>query len=177
MRPRVPSLLLVAATAAAALAAPTACVDTVHEQDVKALGPEQPGVPPGPLHRPGQPCVTCHGGSGPASLQFSVAGTVYAVKGQPDPAVQAAVQIEDVDGKTWTVFTNTVGNFFVTVKDFAPHYPTIMSVVSADGNTTQSMTTLDNRDGSCADCHTPTPGPTSPGPVYVSLTAPDGGAP
>lgn len=163
--------------AAGLLAAPVACVDVVHQQEVDALGPEQPGVPPGPTHRPGQPCLACHGGSGPAKLQFSVGGTVYDVQGQTQPAVNAAVQIEDVDGKTWTVFTNEVGNFFVTLRDFQPHYPTTNTVTSADGKNSQAMGTLDNRDGSCADCHTSTPGPNSAGPVWIARAAADGGAP
>ena len=52
----------------------------VHDNEVAALGPEDPSVPPGPDHRPGQPCLVCHGGSGPASAQFAVGGTVYAAQ-------------------------------------------------------------------------------------------------
>jgi hypothetical protein len=169
------SLLAIGALAVGAMTASFACVDTAHDDQVKALGPEQPGVAPGPDHRPGQPCITCHGGSGPATLQLSVGGTVYQYRDDTSqPAVNALVQIEDVTGKTWTVKTNTVGNFFVTEADFQPHYPTQMSVTSADGANSQQMGTLANRDGSCADCHTPSPGPTSPGPVFVALS-PDGG--
>jgi hypothetical protein len=36
------------------------------------------------------------------------------------------------------------------------------------------MLTHVGRDGSCADCHTPTAGPTSPGPVYLNVAG-DGG--
>ena len=87
--------LKLAAVLVGSAAALFACVDEVHDQEVAALGPEQPGVPPGPTHRPGQPCVTCHGGSGPAHTQFSVGGTAYEVEGQPAPAVGASVVIED----------------------------------------------------------------------------------
>src|SRR5256885_5077120 len=55
-----------------------ACNDPVHDARVDALGPEIDGVPRGPLHRRGQPCLTCHGGSGPANTELSVAGTVFA---------------------------------------------------------------------------------------------------
>ena len=60
------------------LATLAACdTDPVHSSAVDALGPEVAGVPKGPYHRAGQPCVTCHGGEGPASQQFVMAGTVF----------------------------------------------------------------------------------------------------
>jgi hypothetical protein len=156
--------------------AATACLDPVHDDSVQALGPEAPGVAPSGLHRPGQPCLTCHGGSGPASFQFSVGGTVYAVSGRSNPAVNAVVTIEDVDGNTFNATTNEVGNFWVLPAQFAPHYPTQMTVTSADGNDSESMATVASRDGSCADCHKSPRGPRSPGPVYLALP-PDGGPP
>jgi hypothetical protein len=168
-------LALVAAAGASAMSL-GACVDAEHQIEIQALGPEQPGVPKGPDHRPGQPCVTCHGGSGPASLQFSAGGTVYQYANETSqPAVDALVQIEDVDGKTWTVKTNTVGNFFVTVQDFQPHYPTKMLVTSADGTSSEQMISIVNRDGSCADCHRSSIGPSSAGPIYVQFAPSDGG--
>jgi hypothetical protein len=149
------------------------CADEVHNEAVAALGPETGS--PGPLHRPGQPCLTCHGGSGPAKLQFSAGGTVYLNQGGGMPAPGASVLIEDILGNTWTVQANAAGNFFVTLADFAPHYPTQMQVTSADGTVTLQMLTHVGRDGSCADCHTATEGPTSPGPVYVIAATTDGG--
>jgi hypothetical protein len=172
---RMPRAARLVCVASVGVASP-ACVDAVHDEAVQALGPEVPGVPPGGLHRPGQPCLTCHGGSGPASVPFSVGGTVYAVSGRRDPAVNALVTIEDVDGNSFTARTNEVGNFWVLPAQFAPHYPTQMTVTSADGNDSQSMATVASRDGSCADCHKSTRGPSSPGPVYVALP-PDGGPP
>ena len=75
------------------------CYDPVHDQEVAALGGEAPGVPQGPLHRPGQPCNVCHGGIGPANLRFSVAGTVYQYSVSPSPAANGAtVQLQDVTG-------------------------------------------------------------------------------
>jgi hypothetical protein len=163
------------AVACAIAGAPIGCVDTVHEDAVQALGGEAPGVSTGPLHRPGQPCVTCHGGSGPAKTQFSIGGTVYAVQGGSDPGVGAIVQIEDITGAIWNATTNSAGNFYVLLSDFAPHYPTSMQVTSADGSQYQAMATFASRDGSCADCHTSQRGPTSPGPVYLAQTSADGG--
>lgn len=143
-----------------------ACVDETHEEAVRALGPEDPNVAPGPLHRPGQPCVTCHGGSGPASQQFSIGGTVYATQGQTAPAANATVTIEDIAGATGTVQTNDVGNFYITVQQWQPSYPLLPRVTL--GQTTQTMSTHVGRDGSCADCHSLNPGPTSVGPIYVT---------
>jgi hypothetical protein len=155
-------------------AATMGCDDALHDQIVTSLGPEKPGVPPGPLHRPGQPCLACHGGEGPAKVQFSVGGTVYAVRGQPGPAVGALVQVQDIDGRYWTSEpTNAVGNFFVLEASFAPDFPIRMEV--RDGNTTQQMQTYSAREGSCAVCHSSPPGPSSAGPVYVALG--DGGTP
>jgi hypothetical protein len=160
--------LLGGAVALAAALGSFACVDAVHEDAVQALGGESPGVSPGPLHRPGQPCVTCHGGSGPAKTQFSMAGTVYAVDQSNQPAAGAIVSLEDVDGLPYNTTTNSVGNFFLTLSDFFPHYPvSVMNVASSDGSQNQGMTTLINRDGSCADCHANPRGPDSEGPIYL----------
>jgi hypothetical protein len=147
------------------------CIDEVHDQEVQALGPEQPGVPRGPLHRPGQPCVTCHGGSGPASTQFSVGGTLYAIQGQPQPAIGANVEVQDIVGDQWTGQSNAAGNFYALASDYRPHFPTQMTVIAAGADPTQAiqMNTVASREGSCADCHKNPQGQNSPGPVYVSL--------
>src|SRR6202020_2306636 len=96
------------------LALAGACdANPVHDNEVAALGPEPTGSP-GPDHRPGQPCLVCHGGSGPASLQFAVAGTVY--QAQSGAAVGqngAVVSLNDTNGVTATATTNSVGNFWV----------------------------------------------------------------
>ncbi len=155
----------IAVTALAAAAA-VACEDPVHDQEISALGPEVGS--PGPTHRPGQPCLVCHGGSGPASLQLSVGGTVYDTQGQSAPAVGAVVQVEDILGHTFVGTTNSAGNFFATQSQYAPQYPIQMQVTSADGTVTQEMLTHASRDGSCADCHYNPPGPTSAGPVWVN---------
>ena len=148
------------------------CVDETHEEAVQALGPEQPGVPKGPLHRPGQPCLTCHGGEGPASAQFTVAGTLYALQGQPDPAISAVAQIEDILGRIWNAKTNAAGNFYVSPSEFTPQYPTQMNVIPAGGDPSQAIPMIGfaGRSGSCADCHKATAGQTSPGPVYVAAS-------
>jgi hypothetical protein len=143
------------------------CSDPVHDSAVQSLGPEDPLVSPGPGHRPGQPCLACHGGSGPAIARFIVGGTVYAKQGGGQPADRALVAIEDVDGHIVTATTNSVGNFYVSVGESALRYPTQVLVSSPNGDQTSQMFSLSNRDGSCADCHFSPPGPTSPGPVFL----------
>ena len=54
--------LRIASVALAALAT-TCTLDPVQSEAVADLGGEAPGVAPGPLHRPGQPCLVCHDGS------------------------------------------------------------------------------------------------------------------
>jgi hypothetical protein len=154
--------------------AASACVDESHELEVQALGGESPGVPKGPLHRPGQPCLVCHGEGGPASTEFVIAGTVFESQGKTDPATGAGVLIEDVTGSTYTATTNEVGNFYITPNQWSPTFPAQVQV-SQDKNVEQMLTHI-GRSGSCAECHTSTPGPTSPGPVYV-VQAPLPGGP
>ncbi len=150
----------------------TACVDESHALQVDALGGEAPGVSRGPLHRPGQPCLVCHGEGGPASTQFVIAGTVFESQGKTDPANGAQVQIEDVMGAFYTATTNEVGNFYITPNQWSPTMP--LQVQVSEGKNIEAMDTHIGRAGSCADCHTSTSGPTSAGPVYV-VSASTGG--
>ena len=148
-----------------------ACVlDPVPDQRSADLGDETPGIPQGPNHRAGQPCLACHD-------EFSVAGTVYAVRGESTPAVLADVLLTDVNGKTATATTNAVGNFFIPVSSWAPTYP-LHARVSYEGVSAE-MTAIIGRDGSCASCHANPSSRISAGPVYVAPTAAflDGGAP
>ncbi len=164
-------LLRLALLGAAPLAgcALTGCNDPEHDDAVAALGPEDPNVPRGELHRPGQPCLTCHGGLGPAEAQFSLGGTVYAMRGSTAPAVGALVQTEDIAGRYWTVPTNAVGNFFVAAEHFVPQYPIKLNLFTADMQPAQQMLTYSARQGSCAACHAAALGSYSPGPVYLAL--------
>ena len=174
---RRPRAALPAAAIGAALAAlgAVACVDASHDAQVAALGGE-PNGSPSPTHRPGQPCNVCHGGQGPAKLQFSVAGTVtlYA-SDYSTPAQNAVVQIQDATGSYWHVTTNPAGNFFILQSDWAPVFPIeCTSLKDSQGNGKQSMISLDNRDGSCNGCHTQQLGPNSAGPIFVHVS-PDAG--
>ncbi len=126
-----PSYVLTTLTVLACLAA-SACSDPVHEAEVAALGPEAPGVSPGPTHRPGQPCLTCHGGEGPGNPTFVTAGTVYLNQYSPDagsaqgayaPLLSGTVHLIDANGLTYNATTNEVGNFYVTASAWSPTFP------------------------------------------------------
>ena len=147
----------------------TACGDPAHDDDVASLGPEG-SAPPGPLHRPGQPCVVCHGGRGPAKAQFSLGGTIYDSPYDPmsKSNVLSAVNVTLTDStmKTHKTATNAAGNFFVHVDEWAPAYPVHVQLDYTDG-TTQTMVTHIGRDGSCAGCHHDPSGTASPGHVYL----------
>ena len=116
------SLLLVFLAAPALFAA---ChPDPVHSDAVSAQGPEDPGVPPGPLHRPGQPCLVCHADRGPASMVLSLAGTIYKQGGNArDPLPNAIVRVTDSKGRTVSTGTNCAGNFFIQKQQFDPAWP------------------------------------------------------
>ncbi len=102
------------------------CADPVHDAEVTALGPEAPGVSPGPTHRPGQPCLTCHGGEGPGGLTFVTAGTVYAYPYGVTPKQGVSggvVHLVDANGSGFDATTNSVGNFYVTTDQWSPTFP------------------------------------------------------
>jgi hypothetical protein len=158
------------------------CTDPLHEQQVQALGPEDPSVSKGPLHRPGQPCLVCHGALGPASGMFVMAGTVYALPDSNVPAPNTQVTVEDVRGSTFTATTNAAGNFFITPDQWSIDFPAQVShVIQGTLESPKMFPSLINRDGSCADCHGLQVGPTSPGRVYLhgplssGATSDDGG--
>jgi hypothetical protein len=154
---------------AAAVGAPFGCNDATHDDQVSALGPEDPAVPRGPDHRPNQPCLVCHGGLGPAKQQFSIGGTIYAVQGQSAPAKGATVQIKDITGAVVTAQSNEAGNFYITVQEWIPTYPTLPTVTL--GSMSQTMTTHVGRDGSCASCHLDPPSATQAGHIWVAPSA------
>lgn len=134
-----------------ALVLGTSCLDPVHQDAVDALGGEANGERPGPTHRRGQPCLTCHGGRGPGSPDFSLAGTVYEVRGQPDVARGVTVTITDLNGTAKAVVTNSAGNFYIGSDQWHPVYPLHVKL-ERDG-TKAGMISRIGGDGSCADCH------------------------
>lgn len=127
----------------------TSCMDPVHSDAVDALGPEAPGVRRGPQHRPGQPCTVCHGGDGPGSPEFIVAGTVFAQRGSTSPASGVTVTIKDATGAELTRETNGAGNFYVLASQHDLVFPLQVTIAAAQNQ----MTSRIGRSGSCATCH------------------------
>jgi hypothetical protein len=157
-----------------ACAIPPACnvvedaLDPVHANAVEALGPETFGLHKGSTHRPGQPCLTCHGGLGPGQPELSIGGTVYKTKAAAAAAdwlPGATVILTDAEGTTRQLTTNETGNLLVRTSEWTPAYPLRVSVEY--GGVTVDMLTHVGRAGSCADCHTDPAGPASAGHVYL----------
>jgi hypothetical protein len=141
------------------------CADPVRDAAVADLGSEAPGVPVGPLHRPGQPCLACHG-AGDASA-FTVAGTVYAREKSKTPLNDVTVRLIDAAGRRFDSVTNCAGNFFVRPTEFVVQYP--LWVTLAVEEHTLDMESPVFREGSCAPCHRDPKGRDSAGPVYFLL--------
>lgn len=153
---------------AALLLALAGCDEPVRDRAASALGPEAPGVPPGPLHRPGQPCVLCHDGDEARAL--ALGGTITWTEGSDEPAIGATVHFVDSLGARFTATTNCAGNFFVLPEDYEPRYPVWVSL--RRGEWEIAMESPVNGDGSCATCHARERGPESAGSVYLYSIAP-----
>jgi hypothetical protein len=150
--------------AASVLCALTGCGDPVHDRSVDALGGEAPGVPKGPLHRPGQPCVLCHSDQGNAPT-FLVAGTVYVSADSRTPIDGVQVKLIDSLQHQFVATTNCAGNFFVRPQDFSSDAP-IWVTMQRDA-VFRAMNTAIYRDGSCAGCHADPVSVSSAGHVYL----------
>jgi hypothetical protein len=136
------------------------CTDPVRSQRIAALGGEDPGVPTGPLHRPGQPCVLCHSSGGPASnAPFVIAGTIFETN-SPDSNGADGVQVLFIDAASSQrrYDTNEVGNFFIPESEWSDlTFPFKVGLLSKDGKQVPMNSTV-NREGSCNFCHRPVPG-------------------
>jgi hypothetical protein len=153
--------------------------DPVHSDSVDSLGPEDPNVRKGPTHRPGQPCLECHGGDGPASRPiFTAAGTIFHDHDTRVGVEGAHVTMRDAAGKTVTALTNSVGNFYLTQDQWDPAYPVTVGVCAEPCCTNACDATDINqpyklhkthigRNGSCGGCHTDPEGVASPGHIFL----------
>lgn len=148
-----------------------ACGNPVPDAKIDALGPEIDGVKPGPYHRPGQPCVLCHGPYHGSSPELSVAGTVFAHDTADAnariPVNNVTVTITDSFSDTRTVQTNCAGNFFIKHDDWQPGFPLAVRIncppPPKQEAQSQSMSTRIGRDGSCGSCHVGGRNASSPG--------------
>ncbi|MGZ3421428.1 MAG: hypothetical protein ACXWUG_05870 [Polyangiales bacterium] len=154
--------LLVVTVAAAAIGA---CGDPVHSNAVDALGGETYGLRPGPTHRPGQPCLVCHGGAGPGKPEFAVAGTIFQTVDALDFLQGAEVTLTDSAGNEITLRTNQTGNFYFPASNWTIAYP--MTVKVAYKGVEVQMKTHVGRDGSCSSCHSDPVSPSAVGHVYL----------
>ncbi len=174
-----PCLALCVALCAALGLAGAGCNDPVHDDAVAALGPEADGVPPGPLHRPGQPCLVCHDGTGPGSLVFATAGTIFQDATNAYPLVAATVKITDINNLAIAPETNCAGNFFVEAVDWNLIYPVHVEVDYAV--TSAVMVSHMAKDDSCATCHVgTTASPSNTVQIYLDqdpMTYPPSGCP
>lgn len=147
--------------------------DPVNDDAVAALGGEASGVRPGPLHRPGQPCLLCHDGAFGNPPAFSLAGTVFLQPTGKQPVQSASVDVQEPSGTVTRFETNQAGNFYVSPSRFQPVFPLEVKL-QYQGQTT-TMHGLIGRDGACAGCHSDPAGADSPGHVFLLLD--DGGVP
>jgi hypothetical protein len=145
------------------LLAGSSCGDPVQDELVADLGPEGK-VPPGPLHRPGQPCLLCHEESGEAG-PFTVAGTVYLDAMSATPVADVEVTVIDSMARSFASTTNCAGNFFIKPNQFVPVFPIWLEMRA--GMVLRTMDTASFREGSCAACHADPKSRSSAGHVYL----------
>lgn len=136
------------------------CTDPVRDRQIAELGGEDPAVPTGPQHRPGQPCVLCHSSGGPASkFPFAVAGTVFETN-RPDSSGADGVQVLFIDAASSQrrYDTNAAGNFYIPESEWSDlTFPFKVGLLTKAGKQVPMSSTV-NREGSCNFCHRPVPG-------------------
>lgn len=147
-----------------------ACGNRAVDDRIALLGGEAPGVPPSEFHRPGQPCVLCHGEYLQENPVMSVAGTIYAFPAgeNPLPVKGVKVKLTDAFGAQKEAGTNCAGNFFIKVEEWDPAFPLRAELEypvpgSPDSTKRVVMSTRISRDGSCAGCHFGKPLQNTPG--------------
>lgn len=158
------SVLATFGVGALLIATQAGCGDPVRDSAVDALGSETPGVPRGPLHRAGQPCLVCHGEGGDAS-PFSFAGTVYVDATSLTPIDDVTVTLVDLFGREYSTTTNCAGSFFVRPDEYALDGPIWVGLRRDE--VLREMATPIYREGSCTGCHDDPAGPDSAGHVYL----------
>ena len=141
------------------------CHDPITERAIAALGPEVAGIPPGPLHRPNQPCVLCHATGGTAAA-FAVGGTVYRDPEGRAPLAGVTVVLADRAGGRQQAITNCAGNFFIRSDEWRLRSPVWTTLVG--GSQLIDMESPIYREGSCAACHGDPAGPASAGHVFLT---------
>ncbi len=127
-------------------------LDPVHDGAVKALGDEDPNIPPGPYHRQGQPCNVCHDVQGPADSKFALSGTIFWGPTNNIGVDQGFVRIVDANGAKKCFVTNCKGNFFVRPEQVPKlTFPILVSVEKPPAY--RAMTGRIGRERACSNCH------------------------
>lgn len=159
------------------------CGNPALDAKIEVLGGEVAGVPASEFHRPGQPCVDCHGPYKGAKPEMAIAGTIFAIPtakdGIPVPVANARISITDALGLVNGVesppavpppkVTNCVGNFFFTTEEIKQTFPYEVKVECPEPSdpmkirTTRNMVTRISREGSCNACHYRAENQSSPG--------------
>jgi hypothetical protein len=152
---------------AVVLSAAGGCQDPVRDSAVETLGPEAAGVPRGPLHRPGQPCLLCHDEKGGAAPLLSVAGTVYADPDSRKALNKVKVVLQGEGGRMATALTNCAGNFYLRPAEFALPRGARSWVYLSGASETIEMESPFYVEGSCATCHLDPLAPGSAGHIYL----------
>ncbi|MFO0755277.1 MAG: hypothetical protein U0359_02225 [Byssovorax sp.] len=147
------------------------CGNPALDVRIDALGGEVPGVEPSEYHRPGQPCLLCHGPYKGAEPELAIGGTIFAIPAKSDddaftPVEGVTVTLTDAFRVEKTVKTNCIGNFYIKKDDWDPGFPLQAKIDCGKGTVPRYMSTRISRAGSCADCHTGKQDQGSPGWVY-----------
>lgn len=180
------SAVLLGGALCAIAALSSGCANPVQDARIDLLGPEAPGVEESDIHRPGQPCLLCHGPYKGAEPEMTVAGTIYGyswdgahAKDDPIPVAGVTIEISDSFGTSPPAApkTNCAGNFYLTTKEWNPSYPLRVAIRypvegEPDGERV-SMGTRISRDGLCNGCHVGKPNQGSPGWVYCTQRGAD----
>ncbi|NUP12125.1 MAG: hypothetical protein HOW73_39265 [Polyangiaceae bacterium] len=145
-----------------ALALGAGCGNPIADDQIEFWGDELPNVPASEHHRPGQPCVLCHGVYGGAAPEMVLGGTIFADQYSFTPVEGAEVVVYDAVGDVYTMTSNCIGNFFMEKEGNLPQFPLAVEVrcptYDSAGNKLEStkirsMNSWISRDGSCATCH------------------------
>ncbi|MFK8002918.1 MAG: hypothetical protein AB8H86_25340 [Polyangiales bacterium] len=144
------------------------CIGQPGSADEDALG-DIDHEPTGDEHRPGQPCLVCHGAEyTPGHEVFEVAGTIYETIDAQTGTADVEVIIEDADGREIRLRSNRVGNFYLE-EDAPIRYP-LQVAIERDGERVEMRSPI-VREGSCAHCHTKEgPNESSVGRVFLRET-------
>ncbi|MEZ4302385.1 MAG: hypothetical protein R3B70_46085 [Polyangiaceae bacterium] len=122
--------------------------DPVPQEVIDSLGPEVGSA--SDTHRPGEPCVLCHGSYGGVSPQMVIGGTAFTTDDDGNIIGADAVEVTvfDSSGGSRKACTNSAGNFYLEKDEWKEiAFPLTVRAGS------RRMRSLIGRDGSCGSCH------------------------